>query len=80
MVNDDSPLYTQKIRCELNKLGTYFLPIYKGSVLAKNPLPPFEIAAKTKFASLCKASWTSSAFGASISLNLATATLYTGKP
>ena len=36
MVTDDSPLYTLKIRWELHKLGTYFLPIYKGSVLAKN--------------------------------------------
>ena len=36
MVNDDSPLHTLKIRWELYKLGTYFLPIYKGSVLAKN--------------------------------------------
>jgi len=36
MANDDSPLYTLKIRWELHKLGTHFLPNYKGSVLAKN--------------------------------------------
>ena len=36
MVNNDLPLYTLKIRWEHHNLGTYFLPIYKGSVLAKN--------------------------------------------
>ena len=37
MVNDDSPRYTLKVRWERHKLVTYVLPIYKGSVMAKNP-------------------------------------------
>ena len=52
MVDDDLPLYTLKIRWELHKRGTYFLPNYKGSIVAKTFLPPVKMAAKTKFASL----------------------------
>ena len=69
MVNDDSPLYTLEIRWELHKIGTYFLPIYKGSVRGENSLchllkwPP-----KQNLPRSGRRSWTSSAFGASISL------------
>ena len=53
MVNDDSPLYTLKIRWELHKLGTYFLPIYiMDHCWQIIFLPPFKMAAKEKFVSL----------------------------
>ena len=69
MVNDDSALYMLEIRWELHIIGTYFLPIYKGSVRAKFPFchllkwPP-----KQNLPRSGRRSWTCSAFGASISL------------
>ena len=72
IIHTNLPICTLKIRAKLQEISPYFSPNYKGSVLATVHLPLFKMAAKTKLASLCTTckptSWTSSAFGASISL------------
>ena len=68
MVNDHSPFYTLKIRWRFQKFSTYFLPLYKVQYWRKIfclTQPP-----KQNLPHSYRPSWTSSAFGAYLSLLL----------